>query len=234
MSADALALAEDGAIGDRLARNTEHLIFEDSPTNKLLIVFAYINQPIGTGSHASFLAGTGCKKLFLNPGRNHWYQDGVPGVCRDFDGLIAFAAAVRSRFPDHEILCLGHSMGAFAALGVGVAIGAQRVLASVPELEVNLPGSVSIHHMAGVPVQHGDLSALLQGNEETHITAIVGRQNPFDMAMAARLAAMPLVEIVEIDSDHSTFPYLRDMGKLKGVMSRFVADEALAPWLAGC
>jgi hypothetical protein len=115
-------------------QNSSHLIFEpESDCKKLLIIFAYINQKLGTRSHSSFLRNINCKKLFLNPGLNEWYQTGVPGVASSYSGLLAFIRDVKSNFADHEILCLGHSMGGFPALGIGVSIGADRILAKQSE-----------------------------------------------------------------------------------------------------
>lgn len=223
----------DADIERTLAHNTPHLIFEGQPARQtLLIVFSYIDQPLGTRAHSSFLAGLDCKKLFLNPGRNHWYQDGVPGVAAGWSELLAFLTAVRRRFADHEILCLGHSMGGFAALGLGVAIGADRVLASVPEIELKLPGSLSVRYLRQTPLACADVTPLLAGNRRTAISVIVGRQAAFDMATATRLAALPLIELIEIDSNHATFPHLRDIGKLGALLAAFVENRPLRAVLA--
>jgi pimeloyl-ACP methyl ester carboxylesterase len=224
---------KEASIARALASNTEHVIFcGQSTKQKLLIVFSYIDQPIGTCAHARYLDGTDCKKLFLNPGVNHWYQSGVPGIARNYSELLGFVAAVRSRFADHEILCLGHSMGAFPALGIGVAIGAHRVLASVPEVILRLPGSVSARYLTDVAVECGDITPLLVQNRNTACTVLIGRRTAADLAMAARIAMLPMVEIVEIDSDHATFPYLRDQGMLRGVLSAFVEGTSIASHLS--
>jgi len=224
---------EDERVARILAQPTGHVIFDGAATSRtLLVVFSYIDQPVGTRAHARYLDGTRCKTLFLNPGVNHWFQSGVPGVARTYGELLAFVAAVCARFSDHEILCLGHSMGGFAALGIGVAIGASRVLASVPEAVLNLPGSISGRHLADVAIDCGDITPVLAQNRGTACTVIVGRRTPFDMAMAQRLAAMPMVDIVEIDSDHATFPALRDQGMLRGTLAAFVEGRSIREALA--
>lgn len=216
-----------------LAANTAHVQFDGRSHRRiLLIVFSYIDQPTGTRAHARFIDPIDCKKLFLNPGRNHWFQNGVPGIADNYAQLGQFVAAVRARYADHEILCLGHSMGGFAALGIGVAIGAHRILASVPEIVLDLPGSISARYLANVPIRCRDITPALASNRDTAITVIVGRRTEFDMQMAARLAALPHVEIVEIDSDHATFPHLRDVGRLAGVLRAFVDGQSIAAVLA--
>lgn len=223
---------EPGRLDRVLAHDSEFVIFDGQSARKtLLIVFSYIDQPVGTRTHGRFLQSIDCKRLFLNPGRNHWHQTGVPGIATNYSGVEDFCAAVARRFADHKILCLGHSMGGFAAMGIGVAIGAERIFASVPEIALNLPGSVSARYLHGVAIERGDLTAELRANRRTPITVLIGRRDAFDVAMGQRLAALPGVEIVEVDSDHATFPHLRDRGTLQAVLTAFVDGRPIAPAL---
>jgi hypothetical protein len=215
-------------------RNSDHLIFEpDSDCKRLLIVFAYINQHLGTRSHSSFLRNVDCKKLFLNPGRNEWYQTGVPGVASSYSGLLAFLRDVRSSFADHEILCLGHSMGGFPALGIGIDIGADRILASAPEYVLNTPNSLSIRHLKDTQIECGDLTPALSANAKSSITILVGRRNAFDMDVARRLSEFPQTDVVELEAGHNTFPYLKDVGRLGTILEAFVAGRDIRPIVAG-
>ena len=217
-----------------LGQNQGHVIIEGaSQQNKLLITFAYINQPLGTRFHSSFLKSTDCKKLFLNPGTNAWYQTGVPGVASNFSELIAFVRGFTVAFPDHEILCLGHSMGAFAALGVGVSIGADRILVSVPECVLNLPGSLSTRYLGDTKIDCGDLTAILSGNRKSAISIIVGTQTAFDLKVARQIEQFPLTSVIELNCRHETFPYLRDTGKLAPVLEAFVDGTPIRPLLEG-
>lgn len=214
--------------------NSENLIFEGASTRKrLLIVFAYINQALGTRSHSSFLRNVDCKKLFLNPGRNEWYQTGVPGVADSYSGLLRFVQDVASDFADHEIICLGHSMGGFPALGIGVSVGASRILASAPEYVLNTPNSLSIRHLDNTRIDCGDLTQVLAGNSRSDITVLVGKQNAFDMEMARRLGELPRTDVIGLDIGHNTFPYLKDVGKLGATLEAFVEGQPLRPVLAG-
>src|SRR6478672_2964026 len=95
-----------------LRSNTEHLTFEGTSEKKtLLIIFAYVNQKLGTRSHSNYIRNIDCKKLFLNPGLSAWYQTGIPGLASSYSELLVFLEGVRDEFADHELLCLGHSMG---------------------------------------------------------------------------------------------------------------------------
>jgi len=217
-----------------LRSETGHLIYEGASLRKtLLIVFAYINQQVGTRSHSSFLKGVDCKKLFLNPGQNAWYQTGIPGVASNYKELATFLSEFKAAHRDHEILCLGHSMGGFAALGFGLHIGADRILASVPEYVLNRPGSLSARHIRDDRIQCGDLSEMLSRNVRSRITVLVGVKNAFDVAMAQGIANLTPAEIIRLNCDHNTFPYLRDNMKLGPLLRAFVDDEPLSPIVEG-
>jgi len=214
--------------------NTGHVIFEgDSPRKKLLIVFAYINQPLDIRSHYNFLRHIDCKKLFLNPGTNQWYQTGVPGVADTYSGLVRFLQDVASDFADHEILCLGHSMGGFAALGIGVSIGASRILASVPEFVLNTPKSLSIRHLKETMVECGDLSGALANNPKSEITILVGRQDAFDLGVSRQLGEFPHTEVIELDSGHAATAHLKDMGTLTATLEAFIEGRPIRPAVEG-
>ncbi|MGO4525934.1 hypothetical protein AB4097_13825 [Microvirga sp. 2MCAF35] len=215
-------------------RNSDHVIFEpESERKTLLIVFAYIDQKLGTRSHSSFLRHVDCKKLFLNPGRNEWYQTGVPGVASSYTGLLAFLRDVRLDFADHEILCLGHSMGGFPALGIGVAIGADRILASAPEYVLNLPNSLSVRHLKQTRMECADLTPVLSANAGSSISILVGRQNAFDLEVASRLGAFPHTDVIELETGHNTFPYLKDVEKLGATLEAFVEGRDIRGIIAG-
>jgi hypothetical protein len=215
-------------------QDSSHLIFEpESNRKKLLIIFAYINQKLGTRSHSNFLRNVNCKKLFLNPGLNEWYQTGVPGVASSYSGLLAFLQDVKSNFADHEILCLGHSMGGFPALGIGVSIGADRILASAPEYILNRPNSLSIRHLKDTQIECGDLTPTLSSNSKSSITVLVGKQNAFDMTVARRLSEFPRTDVIALETGHNTFPYLKDVGRLGETLEAFVDARDIRPVVAG-
>ncbi len=206
----------------------------ESPAKKLLIVFAYVDQPLEVITHTNFIERGHSKILFLNPGKNDWYQTGISDIADDYYGLGNFLRRLCSeQFPDHEIICLGHSMGAFAAIGFGIELGATRVLASVPEIELQLPGSVSIGRLKNVHIQMGNLAPFLRRNEKTRIIGLVGDQNAFDCTQAHLLSTFSMTEVWHLDCSHITFPYLRDKGRLKPLITAFIDDSDVGQSLEG-
>ena len=84
-------------------------------------------------------------QIFVNCPNNGWYVDGVPGlgagledVARALDGEVR-----RLLRPKGKVLCIGSSMGAFAAVAIGAMINADLVLATGGKYVLSLPGGLS-------------------------------------------------------------------------------------------
>jgi hypothetical protein len=112
-------------------------------------------------------------------------------------------------------------MGGFPALGIGIDIGADRILASAPEYVLNTPNSLSIRHLKDTQIA------------KSSITILVGRLNAFDMDVARRLSEFPQTDVVELETGHNTFPYLKDVGRLGAILEAFVAGRDIRPIVAG-
>jgi hypothetical protein len=124
-------------------------------------------------------------------------------------------------------------MGGFPALGTGIDIGADRILASAPEYVLNTPNSLSIRHLKDTQIECGDLTPALSANAKSSITILVGRRNAFDMDVARRLSEFPQTDVVELETGHNTFPYLKDVGRLGAILEAFVAGRDIRPIVAG-
>jgi hypothetical protein len=208
--------------------DSEYCFYEDEiGSDILLIIFAYINQPLSIKSHYHYLSGLRCSKLFLNSGRNDWYQAGVPSVAGSFSELLDFCKRLSDEEPERRLLFLGHSMGGFAAIGAGLAVGHARVLASVPEIELLQPGSMSLRHMQPRKPTYPSLIEMLAQNRTTAIEAILGDKDPYDVAVAERLGEMPNTDVIMVPSDHGVFWHLKEQGTLRPTLAAFVAGNSV-------
>ena len=215
--------------------NNNYAKYEDCEgSNKLLVVFSYYDQPLNVLSHYRFLANTKCKKLFFHSGKNDWFQNGIPGICDSFLELINLGHQINKYFLGHELLFLGHSMGAFAALGIGVKSNASRILASVPEYKLMQKGSRSSRVLKSENITFLDLSEILSNNKNTEIIIINGNKDNFDCQSSKEIKNFPLVEVININSGHGTFPYLKNINKLNETLEGFVTGRRLNDVLANC
>ncbi|MFG1424477.1 alpha/beta fold hydrolase [Roseixanthobacter liquoris] len=202
-----------------------HVIWERHSPDRLAIVFAYIDLPVGIPAHHNFLAGSDCSRLYLNPGRNDWYQNGIPTFSDSFDATVTAISTAASTYK--EIVCVGHSMGAYAAISFGLSIKAARVLAFGPEIVLRKPGSYSHHYLKDGDVKRGDIRDLLAANTTTSINVVAGRQEAVDMAAAAEILTFPLTHVYPVNSSHATTLHLRDTGQLTPLLHCFIRGDDL-------
>lgn len=201
-----------------------------SHEKRLLVVFAYFDHVTNRLPHANFLDLTKTKAIFLNPGVNSWYQTGVPGLAYSLSEMLKNLREIReNQFPDHELLCLGHSMGGYAAILAGLSLRASRVLALVPEVTLGLQNSRSAPYLKGIHVEYGDLRPMLRENALTTINVLVGKANGFDVEQADEVLLCPHTRVWQLPADHETLlPYLRDQKKLGPLFADFVQGKELS------
>jgi hypothetical protein len=53
------------------------------------------------------------------------------------------------------------------------------------------------------------------------------------MDVARRLSEFPQTDVVELETGHNTFPYLKDVGRLGAILEAFVAGRDIRPIVAG-
>lgn len=201
--------------------SSNHSFYERSGDHDtLIVIFNYFNQPISARSHYKFLNGIDCNKLFLHSGANDWFQCGIPGIASSFEELIGFSKSINNCFSERKILYIGHSMGAFAALACGIASGADRILVSVPEIELCLPGSMSEKCIDKYKLSYQSIASYLNNNN-VQIDCIIGYEDVYDRTVAKQLSIYENVSVHMLKCGHETFPYLRDEGILANLFHEF-------------
>ena len=212
----------------------DHSFFERAGEHDtLLVLFNYLDQPLEARSHRRFMDGLACNRLFLHSGRNDWFQNGIPGIANSFEALIDFCRILPERFGSSRVLYLGHSMGAFGALGCGLGAGAERILASVPEIDLLRPGSVSATRLVSEDLRFPSVRPLLEANGHIPVHVVAGRNWPADMEAVRSIETRPNVTVSLLDCKHETFPYLRDQGRLTPMIRAFVEGEDVGAVLDG-
>jgi hypothetical protein len=207
---------------------TDHCFYERSGDyDTLMVLFNYWGQEVSVRSHGRYVATSPCNKLYLHSGKNDWFQNGIPEVANSFEGLLDFCHGLRGRFPEKRFVFAGHSMGAFAALGCGLFSDADRILASVPEVDLCQPGSLSAKYLDERELRYPSIRALLAENKRTPIDVIVGARDEGDMRAARLILAIRPVSLIELDCAHETFVDLRDAGLLELVFQAFVEGRDL-------
>ena len=78
-------------------------------------------------------------KLFVNIPGNCWYRDGVPGIGDCIESAAEGIRIIMQEIAPRSVMCIGNSMGAYAALLFGTLVNAGHVLAFGPETLLRLP-----------------------------------------------------------------------------------------------
>ena len=209
--------------------DTDHCFYDRAGDHTtLMVVFNYFDQPLSVRSHYNAISKLPCNRLFLNSGKNDWFQTGIPGISDSFEETISFCKKIKSDFKEERIVYVGHSMGAFAALGCGIAAGADRILASAPETELVLSGSISSEYLAGKHIPYPSVEKHLEANKKTKIWVIYGERDPFDRAVGLAMRKHKLVSPIPLKCGHTTFPYLQQNNILTDVLRAFLEDDDVA------
>lgn len=152
----------------------------------LWIVFSHVDTPPGKYSQSrvfSFLEGN---RVFLNPGQNDWYLNGLPGFANSFEQMISTLKKIISACPHKDVVLVGHSMGAYAALRASQHALDCRFVVTSPELVLGLTGSRSLKN--GVSDRQNLLARLAPRDDERgrDSVTIFGQWDPVDAYYLSR------------------------------------------------
>ena len=163
--------------------------------------------------------------LFVNNGRNEWYQRGVPGLGNSIEEtaekMKQWAEALRAE----EVFMIGASMGGYGAALFGSLIGA-KVMAFGIDTILKLPTSRSGKQMPkDLAVVHPDLVPIIR-QHNTPIRLYVGEMDPMDIVGAARLTDLPSVQIETVRGvDHKCARFFLDNIGLYETMTAFIEGK---------
>ena len=220
----------------RSSRLAEHLI--DSET--VVVAFSGLGTLEG-GRHAfnflSFSADATFSSILVRDPEDCWYHGSVPGIGRGCRALASHLAERTSGY--RRVVCIGASMGGYAALLFGHLLGADRVLAFGPQVLLDPAVLRSFGDLRwieridriqdlGVEPAFLDLSRLLVAApaSKTMFDVYVSADNHLDMRHAAPLLANPAVTVTPVRATrHNLVGPIRRFGILRRLLGRVVAGH---------
>jgi hypothetical protein len=108
----------------------------DRDGDTLLVTFGGIQQGMGGIPPFEFrriTEGLRAKLVYVRDPAQSWYHGVLPGIGRGLPALQDAVAGALARSGASRLVCIGNSMGGYAALVVGSALGADRVLSFSPQ-----------------------------------------------------------------------------------------------------
>lgn len=109
-----------------------------SGSDVLLICFAGVRYGYGIPDYEfeAFLRNENIKACFVKDIKNRWYLDGIEGLHDPYTVFVELSK-IRSNAKVKYVVCVGNSMGGFAALWYGAWLGANLIHAFVPQVTVD-------------------------------------------------------------------------------------------------
>lgn len=165
--------------------------------------------------------------IFLNNGANDWYQWGIPGFGDSFTGSLDLLRRWAAAMQAEEICMIGSSMGGYAAIQYGAALGA-RVLAFSSDAVLAEPLSRSAAYLTGTGAPTcPDLRPVVAASG-ARFTLMLGERDATDIWSAHQLAqAGPVTVQSLIGMDHHVPSALSRRSRLGPLLRSFVAGQDL-------
>ena len=194
-------------------------------STKLVIFFSGTGPKDGTFNFWKLGNKLDAHRLFVNDGRNHWYQSGVPGLGDNIDETLSNIRLWVRKLGVKEIYAIGQSMGAHGAILYGARLGA-RVLAFGAETILNLEASNSARLLGkDVSIVYPDLHDLI-ANARRPIFGFAGEREPIDLYCMSKADGLPNYYPRTIaDIGHDMARRLHSRKRLEPFMNRLLANQ---------
>lgn len=184
-------------------------------SDRLLIVFS------GAGAKSfncfKLLQQCAVNRLFVRDESRSWYQNPVEGHWKDIDGLIELIKSVSDAFDPQNIICMGGSMGGYAAMVVAAKLMAGKALLFSPQtiLDHRLPNNPAAH----ISVRYPDAFAELAQSLNTHVKVYLGTEDLADLYNVYPVRNNERVDISFVyRAPHNLMNFLFRRGMLKEII----------------
>jgi pimeloyl-ACP methyl ester carboxylesterase len=209
---------------DTLADSQDSVVFHSTPGDSDTVIVAFSSRGAENGHFHFFELGRvvpePAKLLVRDPSEN-WYNTGLPGVGDTVDDIAKRIKKEIAKLGVKRILTIGSSMGGYAAILFGCMIGAERVIALVPQTLLD-PGLPQRRPPADVRLQVADLKPIISETPQTRIDLVVALNDLLDVFHAQRVASLPSVRILglpgvghsfgeELNEERKYYPLITDL-----------------------
>lgn len=118
-------------------------------------------------------------RLFIRDETRSWYQNPVAGHWQNIDGMVERIRTVSDRFERSQIICMGGSMGGYAAMITAAKLRAGRALLFSPQtmLDPRLPNNPS----GSIRLRYADAFSELAQSADTLVKIYVGTEELADL-----------------------------------------------------
>lgn len=205
-----------------------HILPMEGGASRPMVVF-FGAKDLLAGTFNFFQQGRELKahRFFFNNGENHWYQYGIPGFADSDAAFIDLLARWRDVLQAPRIYMVGTSMGGYAAIRYGAALGAD-ILAFSTDVVLDAPQSQSAAHFTGTqPATYPDLRPLVQ-EAAPNLTLIVGERDLPDLKAAQDLMQVTRVNAISmVGGGHIMPTFLSRQARLGPMLRDFIDGKSV-------
>ncbi|MEW5668668.1 tetratricopeptide repeat protein [Pseudomonas putida] len=189
---------------------------------RLLVFFAGTNKTDGKFDFWRVGNAQSEHRLFLNNGRNEWYQNGIPGFADSVDGIGRKIECIAASLGAVEIILHGVSMGGYAAALFAKLIGCKAMAFGFDSV-LRIPHARSAQISKSVDLVFPDLSKI-SSQKSTTILHIAGEADAMDLKAAHHLLGSEGVSTLTLRGvGHGGAPFI----ELKYGLSNYIATFSL-------
>ncbi len=205
----------------------------DRPGDTLLITFGGLNHGISMPRH-EFLNITErlpAKRMFIRDSSQCWYQSELNGLGRGIEAIVEKVEDVKRSVDCERTVCIGNSMGGYAALLVGNMINADRVIAFAPQSFLNrrlrfaywdrrwMRKIKKLYSLKSLETRFLDLKPNLKNQQYQRADIYVDLDNRLDAIHARRLEALDNTHIhYRVGGHFDLVRNMRDSGELEKLL----------------
>ncbi|WP_455757817.1 alpha/beta hydrolase family protein [Sulfurimonas sp.] len=201
-------------------------------SDTLLITFAGISGAVGLYPFEFFkiTRSFNVDKIFIRDLDQSWYHNGLKGISSSIDGTAEYLRNIIDKHKYKKVVCLGNSMGGYAAILIGELIKADIVLSFAPQTFLDsknreiykdnrwaeqissLPKEIKTEYM--------DLSIFFSNiNKKTKVNIYYSLDERIDIEHATRLKEFKNIDLYSYeDGGHQLVQLLRKNGDLYRIL----------------
>lgn len=198
----------------------------------LFVTFGGISQGIGLPRFEfhKITQSLPAKLVFIRDVHQGWYHATLPGIGAGVSDVCNIIQRIKDETATKRTVCVGNSMGGYAALLVGSLIKAEEVIAFSPQTFIgrwlrarygDRRWKEQMKKVYSSPFSMRsafDLSCLLSNPGYAQATIFADPRHRLDSVHARRMEKLPRTNVQWADGGHNLVKKFRDTGDLKRVL----------------
>jgi hypothetical protein len=237
-SPDVFRATEAPSLPDAPSEIADCILTHGVGSSALIIAFSALDDYRGFNDKFDFFRFTDQDEfdvVLVRDLANSWYQMPVPDVPHSGAMLEMYLAAIARRY--RRVICLGSSMGGFAAILFGRLIGAHQIIAFGPQTCLIPYGPAGLDDgrfgdrferigSLDRPWRYDDLSAVPYA-AHVHTSIYCPRDDGLDIAHASRIALQPRVSVIAVaECGHGLINPVKKSGALAAMIRHAMREDA--------